>query len=200
MVEAILKYFAEIKAGYPFRGSVPEAEDGSTSVVQMRDIDPVHGVKWESAARTHLEGRREPDWLAPGDIVFVARGLRNYAVCLDEVPVPAVCSQYFYLLRVKNHEQLLPQFLAWQINRAPAQRYLGKNAEGSDQLSIRRTVLEELPLAVPPLDRQHRIIELHKHALAERAILENLIRNRERQLDALASDLFVNQSNRNNHP
>lgn len=171
--------------------------EGNGFALQMRDLNPDGSVAWAGLTRTLVEGRREPDWLVPGDIVFVARGQRNYAVCLSEVPLPTVCSQYFFLLRCKL-PQLLPEFLAWQINSAPCQRYLAKNAEGSDQLSIRRPVLESLPIAVPAPEAQRRIVAFHREAMAERRVFESLARNRERQLDALAFDLFSEKSNLGN--
>lgn len=180
---------ADVQSGHPFRGSVPEVPTGNGYALQMRDLNTDGSVTWSGLVRTSVEGRREPDWLVPGDVVFVARGQRTYAVCLSEVPVPAVCSQYFFLLRTKGL-QLLPEFLAWQINSAPCQRYLAKNAEGSDQLSIRRAVLENVPIAVPRLEDQRRIVALHQAAIAERRLLEQLIHNRERQLEAVAFDLF----------
>lgn len=193
MIE-LLEYVVDVQSGHAFRGSVPEVVDGNGYALQMRDINPDGSVAWPNLVRTSVEGRREPDWLVPGDVVFVARGQRNYAVCLSEVPFPTVCSQYFFLLRCKTLA-LTPEFLAWQINSAPCQRYLAKNAEGTDQLGIRRPVLESLQVVVPDLETQYRIVSLHQQALAERKVLENLIRNREQQLDALAFDLFSDKSN-----
>lgn len=193
MIE-FLEHVVDVQSGHPFRGSVPDVLDGNGYALQMRDLNPEGSVTWENLVRTSVEGRREPDWLVPGDVVFVARGQRNYAVCLSEVPLPTVCSQYFFLLRCKT-PALSPEFLAWQINSAPCQRYLAKNAEGTDQLGIRRPVLESLQIAVPELETQHRIVALHQHALAERKVLENLIRNREQQLEALAFSLFSDKSN-----
>lgn len=190
----LLKRVVDVRSGHPFRGSVPEVLDGNGYALQMRDLSPGGAVAWSSLLRTSVEGRRQPDWLQPGDVVFVARGQRNYAVCLVEVPLPTVCSQYLFLLRSKAAE-LCPEFLAWQINSAPCQRYLAKNAEGSDQLGIRRPVLESLQIAVPELETQRRIVSLHQQALAERKVLKSLIRNREQQFDALAFDLFSDNSN-----
>lgn len=196
MIE-FLEHIVDVKPGHPFRGSVPEVVDGNGYALQMRDLNPDGSIAWSNLVRTTLEGRREPDWLMPGDVVFMARGQRNYAVCLSEVQRPAVCSQYFFLLRVKTHA-ISPEFLAWQINSAPCQRYLAKNAEGTDQLGIRRPILENLQIAVPDLATQHCIVALHQQALAERKVLENLIRNREQQLDALAFELFSDKSNLGN--
>lgn len=193
-----LSDLVELRAGHPFRGSVPVVADGNAYALQMRDVSPDTGVAWERLVSTELDTRKIPDWLQRGDVIFVARGMRNYALCMDEVPLPTVCSQYFFLLRVRSATLLpvlLPEFLAWQINRAPARRYLTKNAEGSDQLSIRRGVLEDLPLVVPPVEQQQRIVALGAAARRERQILEQLISNSEKQLDALAFELHATQTN-----
>lgn len=193
-----LTELAEIRAGHPFRGIVPKVADGNAYALQMRDIAADGSIAWPGVVRTQVEGRREPDWLRPGDIVFAARGLKNYAVCLGEVPLPTVCSQYFFHLRCRSAD-LLPEFLAWQINSAPCQQYFAKNAEGSLQLSIRRAVLEALPVAVPPLVEQQRIVALGQCAQAERKVFENLIQNRRRQLDAVAFQLFTDSFRAGNH-
>jgi restriction endonuclease S subunit len=92
---------------------------------------------------------------------------------------------------VRDTQTLLPQFLAWQINQAPAQRYMRKNAEGTDQLSIRRGVLEELPIALPSVSQQSSLIDLDKTIRQERALHERLIRNREQQIEAMALELLA---------
>lgn len=189
-VSATLENWVQVQAGHQFRGSVPAIATGSVLAVQMRDLTPEGAVSWNRAVRTELsEGRATPSWLQAGDVLFVARGDRNVAVCLDKVPSAAVCSQHFFLLRVTRPE-LLPEFLAWQINRAPAQRYLANNAEGTDQRSIRRTVLEALPIAVPTLARQQCVVDLAAAAAREKQAFDHLVRNRQQQLDALAFDLL----------
>lgn len=192
MTTKTLQAVAEVRAGHPFRGSVAVAAQGNASVVQMRDVSASGAVAWSQLARTALRtGRRAPDWLQPGDVLFAARGARNYAICLDEVPTPAVCAQYFFVLRCKPGAAVLPGYLAWYINRSPSQRYLASNAEGTDQLSIRRGVLEAMPVAVPLLAQQRLLVQLAVTAQQERSRLEALIRNREQQLDGLAQRLLA---------
>lgn len=195
-MNAPLKSLVEVQAGHPFRGSVPPVPGGNAFALQMRDLSPSGEIAWDGLVQTQVDAARTVQWLAPGDVVFVARGTRNYAVCLREVPRPAVCSQYFFLLRIKS-PTLLPEFLAWQINRAPAQRYLASNAEGSDQLSIRRPVLEALPIAVPPLSQQRLLVSFAEAAVHEEQQFQALIRNRQRQLDAMALALFSNDPDQN---
>ena len=178
-----------LQGGYPFRGSIEESAEGGALAVQMKDVDPDHGVNWSGVTRTTLAGRKQPDWLKAGDVLFVSKGARFYAVCIDEPPSSAVCSPHFFLLQVMPQAPLLPAFLAWQINQPPFQRQLQQAAEGSSQLSIRRPVLESLTLCVPSLADQQRIVALADLARQERHTLHQLIHNREQQLQALAEGL-----------
>jgi hypothetical protein len=136
-----------------------------------------------------LGGRKHPDWLRAGDMLFIAKGARFYAVCVDAPPSPAVCSPSFFHMRVTNPASVDPEFLAWQINQQPCQRQLQQSAEGSSQLSIRRSVLETLALHIPSLHQQRHIAALAKLARVERQALHQLVRNRELQLHALAEGL-----------
>jgi hypothetical protein len=178
-----------IRAGYPFRGSVEEVSNGEALAVQMKDVDIDAGVKWRDVIRTSLAGRKAPDWLKAGDVLFVSKGARFYAVCIDDPPGRAVCSPHFFHLEVASDRQLLPAFLAWQINQPPFQRQILQAAEGSSQLSIRRPVLESLTLSVPSLAVQRSIVELDGLARLERQTLYRLIQNREIQIQAIAEDL-----------
>lgn len=162
---------AVVKSGYPFRGSIEEAADADALAVQMKDVDPEQGVSWSGVTRTSLAGRKQPDWLKAGDVLFVSKGARFYAVCIDEPPTQAVCSPHFFHLQVAPGASLLPAFLAWQINQPPFQRQLQQAAEGSSQLSIRRPVLESLSLSVPSLADQQRIVALADLARHERRAL-----------------------------
>lgn len=184
-----IRNVVHIRSGFPFRGSIEESAQGDVLAVQMKDVEVEGGVRWENVTRTFLAGRKSPDWLKLGDVLFVSKGARFYAVCIDEPPEPAVCSPHFFHLQVVPDAPLLPAFLAWQINQPPFQRLLQQAAEGSSQLSIRRPVLEALSLSLPSLADQHRIVTLAEFASQERRVLHQLIHNREQQLRVLAEDL-----------
>ena len=86
-----LKDAAEARLGYPFRGAVKEVPSGSVAVVQIKNADPEQGVDWPALVRTELTGRKRPDWLRSGDVLFAARGNRNVAVLVDQPPaMPSV--------------------------------------------------------------------------------------------------------------
>lgn len=184
-----LSELALVQAGYPFRTTVDEVPDGDVRVIQMKDVSPELGIDWSAVIRTRLAGRKQPDWIVDGDILFAAKGARFYAACVGAALPNAVCVPAFFHLRVRPETALDPEFLAWQINQPPCQRQLLQAAEGSSQLSIRRAVLEQLVLAVPPIAVQRRIVALAGLAVQERLALQRLIHNREQQLQAIAEDL-----------
>ncbi len=180
------KILAEFRVGYPFRGAITPVASGSVAVVQMKDVSATDAPNWNAVVRTELPGRREPDWLRPGDILFVARGNRYHAVVLESVPSKSVCGPHLSHLRLKRDDAVLPAFLAWQINQPPIQRLLRRAAEGSNQLSIRRAEIEALPISVPSLVIQEQVLRMAQAAARERDLLNQLIINRERQLSAMA--------------
>ena len=184
---------AHIRAGHPFRGAVEAVPEGAIAVVQMKDIMPGGGVDWSSAVRTELVGRKEPDWLSDGDLLFVSRGSRYFAVCVDSPPAPAVCGPHLFHLTVKARELLMPEFLAWVVGQGPVQRQLLQAASGSLQLSVTRQALEALEIPLPSLATQRVVTDLAAAAARERAVLTALIQNRELQLEALASALAAGQ-------
>ena len=195
MKEIILKLanVVTLSSGHPFRGKIPEKSGSGIYAIQMKDVSPETGVCWGSVIETELIGKKQPDWLAPGDILFVARGSFNYAVLIEEMGKQAICAPHFYILRVAN-PSLMPAFLVWQLNQRPLQKYFDSAAEGSLTKSIRRSILEQAEITVPPLETQHKILGLHKAILQEKKLYTELIRNADKLMHTLASDLMAGKT------
>jgi hypothetical protein len=189
----ILKQITTIAAGHPFRGKIPEKLGTGVYAVQMKDVSLRDGINWGGCVETELQGRRD-DWLQSGDILVAARGSHNYAILVDLGPLGrdqnAVAAPHFFVLRIRGGS-ILPEFLVWLLNQTTCQRYFEQNAEGTLTKSIRRTVLEETPIALPPLARQTSIVGLANTLKREQQALEKLIRNGEKLLTAIADDLLT---------
>lgn len=186
-IESLIEV-AEIAAGHPLRLGVDELPAGATGVIQMRNVDPETGVDWGNVSRVELPPARRIEFLNHGDVIFSTRGTRTYAVALGTAPFPAVCSPHFFVLRIRG-PAVEPRFLAWQINQAPAQEYLQREATGSHILNIRREVIERLEIAIPSLARQAAIVAFAEDAAREKRLLSALIENRQQQMNALAAGL-----------
>lgn len=190
-----LKSIAYISAGYPLRTAVDSLPAGDVAVIQMGNVNPDTGVDWETAKRVALPSKRSANFLASGDVIFTTRGTRNFALALGQVPGSVVCSPHFFIMRVHDTSRMSPEFLAWQLNQRPAQEYFRREATGSYILNLRRDVIENLSVGLPPLERQHAIMALADAVRAERATLTKLIENRNNQMEAIALD--VHRPNQN---
>jgi hypothetical protein len=178
-----------IHPGYPFRGPINEAADGDAAVVQIKNVDAEQGIDWSALVRTRLEGRRKPDWLRQGDIVFTARGNRNAAAPVERPPQNAVSAPHLFVIRLIRHDQALPAFIAWLMNQPDAQRYFAQSATGSYITSIRKDVLQQMPLRLPTIEKQELIVRLDQAVRRERQLLKALIENRRTQLNLVARSL-----------
>lgn len=184
-----LKDMASIAAGHPVRGSVEDLPEGGVAMLQMRDIDVDRGIVWTSAASIDPPGKRSPDYLQSGDVIFTSRGARNVAVAAIAVDREAICGPNLFLIRIRDRGQCDPRYLAWYINQRPCQIYLQREATGTNILNIRREVVENIAIPVPSLARQESIIDFDRSAKLEQKLLRDLIVNREQQMEALAVGL-----------
>lgn len=191
-----LKQIATINAGYPFRGKIPEVPGSAVVAVQMKDVSLTEGIRWSDCLETELTGKREPDYLTTGNILVAARGSHNYAVQVDQalatIGKQAVAAPHFFVISLKKKD-ILPEFMVWLLNQAPVQRYFEQNAEGTLTKSIRRSVLEEAPVVVPPLAKQRAIISMAATLRDEHKLIQKLVSNGERMMNAIAKDLFENK-------
>ena len=103
--------------------------------LQMRDLNPeTEKSRGKASCRRRSTPQDGSMYFEPGDVVFCQKVAHATTRSAQGSRTVGVCSQYFFLAHQITDAS--PEFLAWQINRAPAQRYLASNAEGSDQLSI----------------------------------------------------------------
>ena len=192
LINTKLCEIADIRPGHPFRGTITPVSSANTHAVQVRDVNNFGEIETKNLITTELTGRKQPDYLHEGDILFVAKGAKHFSVYVQQIPEKSVCSPHFFLVRIQAlyAEKVLPEFISWQLNQLPAQRYFKNSAEGSLYVSIRRKILEDTPITVPPLVTQQRIVSLHRAAVSEQKVLQQLITNRQQQLNVIATDLF----------
>lgn len=179
-----LSSLVTLSAGHPFRESIVHKSDGNIAVVQMKDVDAEKGLDSSHLFRVHLVGRKTPNYLRNGDILFVGRGYRIFAVLVDQDLKNTVAGSHFFILSVTN-KAVRPDYLTWYINHKQAQRYFSQHVVGSALPHVNRTTLEELPVILPPLAVQEVIVKTHSCRLKEKALLEKLIEKKKYFLDGL---------------
>lgn len=179
-----LKSLVSINAGHPIRESIQHNAEGELAVVQMKDVDVELGLNTDNLFRINTTGRKHPDFLKPGDILFVSRGYRIFAVMIEQKLEQTIASPHFFILRVQN-DCVTPEYLTWFINCKQAQKYFSQHLAGSALPHVNRTTLENLPITIPPPSIQEKIVNMHRCHQREKRLYEQLISKKQQLLDVV---------------
>jgi restriction endonuclease S subunit len=185
-----LSQITHIRAGHPFRTKLVHKPGSGTRVIQMKDVDLWRGINWDSVVETPPISRGFPDVVQKDDILLIARGQAIHAIYVDDLPYEQVLAAPHFYLITPLYAQVDPQFLAWQLNQKPVQEYLRLNLEGSTTKSIRRSLVDGIPIVVPPLWKQQKIVNIYNCIRKERTIYQRLIEHGEQLSHGLATQLL----------
>lgn len=170
----LLTEVCSINTGYTARGQLVPTEHGGVLAIQLRDIPANGDVTAERLTRFTIDDVVDRYLVRAGDVVFRSRGERNTASALDKsFSEPAVAVLPLMILRPRP-DVVTPQYLAWIINQAPAQRHFESAAQGTSLRMVSRTSLETLAIAVPDFETQQRILQLDALAEHERELAQQL--------------------------
>lgn len=169
-----IKDIAEIQIGYQFRGKIEADPKGTYRVIQIRDFDEFQNLVATDLYKVNLKYDAERYLVNKGDILFLARGHRNYAIPIKDSLEDTIAASYFFILRLKN-ENILSEYLAWFIRQAPAQAYMHNIARrGSHMPMVPKSAFENMPIDIPDIETQKTIIELDSLLEKERSLLNQL--------------------------
>ena len=123
----------------------------------------------------------EKHLLCAGDILFAAKGTKNFAAVYEEHNLPAVASTSFFVIRLLD-SKVLPEYLAWFLNNPNTQALLKAQAMGTSIPSISKLVLEELEIPVPTIEMQKSVVAISKLRWQEKNIYNKLESLRDKKI------------------
>lgn len=124
--------------------------------------------------------------LAAGDVVVGLRGASNLAAVVP--PLDLASGLIFATLDVgivRKSDRVLPEYLAWFLNRPKTQAIFSSERTGSGAPRLPLSALQELVVPVPSMERQAAIAALAADAQHESDLIENIQQARQRLLDEL---------------
>lgn len=172
-----LNQIASIQTGI-FARTVPE---GDIVYLQAKHFDENGLLGSTLHADLNADTAIQKHLLKPGDVLFAAKGYKNFATVYESHNHPAVASTTFFVIKVKT-ESVLPEYLSWVLNSSVIQNFLKRNASGSSIVSISKALLEELEISVPDLLTQKKILEISKLRMTERSLKQQIESLRETQI------------------
>ena len=117
----------------------------------------------------NMNGVAEKHILKQGDVLFAAKGNRNFAACFDVSKYPSVASTSFFVIRLHDNN-ILPEYFAWFLNQPGIMNLLKGKAKGTSIASISKATINEVEISVPSIDKQKLVLKIHQ------------LRNREKKL------------------
>ncbi len=186
-----LKDITDFAIGYQFRGKVRPDQAGAVRVVQIKDIDDDLQIRVTDLVSVNVE-RPEPYLIKRGDVLFLSRGHRLYAVVVPEVMPNTIATGYFFILRPRDY-LVVPEYLAWSMNDAAFQDSLRPYLRGSHMPMVSKADIEGLRIYLPPLDVQQRVLMLNHLLNQERRLSTAIHERRSLLVQAVSRNLITGQ-------
>lgn len=150
----------DVSSGFTARARLEEVLDG-VPVLQMRDIADTPMVDASGLMCSAFEGAVDRYMVGAGDVVFRSKGERSVAAYLDrDFQPPAVAILPVMILRMKA--AVLPEYLVWQINQPEGQRHFEGDARSGTIRAVPKASIESLPIDLPDLATQQKIVEIDR--------------------------------------
>jgi hypothetical protein len=179
-VQVALRQISDIQMGFTARERLVAVESG-TPIIQLRDLQSDGRLRADHLTKCELGGVAARYFVTNGDILFRSRGDKNAAVTVAGLDAASVAVLPLVIIR-PNTAVVQPHYLSWFINSEWSQEYFDKAARGTKLRMISRADLEALPIDVPDLPTQERIIEIERLANEERRLSLQLMDMRSRLL------------------
>ncbi|RJQ84280.1 MAG: restriction endonuclease subunit S [Desulfobacteraceae bacterium] len=179
-----LKDMSDIHSGHITRGKIDVCPSGSHYLLQAKDVDAARMSYKTDLSRFHPVLSRSDRLLADGDLLFLAKGTHNITIRVEALPGPALAAASFFIVRPTSQD-LLPGYLCWYLNQAPVAQYLIQHSgRGVHMPVVRRAVLENIEVPLPPLDIQTKIAGMSQLMLKEMDLLQLLGKKRSELITA----------------
>lgn len=154
---------------------------GELVYLQSRHFDEHGQLHSELHPDLVADGISEKHLLKDGDVLFAAKGTKNFAAVFENHNEPSVASTSFFVIRPTDNK-VLPQFLAWFLNNPTTQTLLKGQAIGTSIPSISKQVLENLEITIPSIETQKAILQITKLRNREKSLKQKIETLREKQI------------------
>ncbi|HCS21264.1 MAG TPA: restriction endonuclease subunit S [Bacteroidetes bacterium] len=154
-MKTLLKDITKIQTGLFAKPS----GNGEVVYLQSKHFDENGHLLGELHPDLLSEGISQKHLLKDGDVLFAAKGTKNFAAVYEGHNPTAVASTSFFVIRLTD-TTILPEYLMWFLNHPTTQTILKNSARGTDIPSIRKSVLEDLEISIPSLAKQRLVIRL----------------------------------------
>lgn len=170
-----LAEIADIRQGYSVRKAVKPVPGGTHYILQLRDFNDARtSVDVPGMTRFSPGPVAAENELQAGDVIFLAKGARNFAFAPTGLPPHTLAANYFFIIRPETHKAL-PEYIVWFLNRPETHDHLVRYSGGGVHMPvIRKGILASLEIPVPSKAVQTSITALEALVLRAQALQAEL--------------------------
>jgi len=139
--------------------NVSISKGGSVYYLQVGHWDKERNWARYIEPRLCEENRLYKNYLKIGDILLATKGTDHSAMLYDGRYTPAIASSVFTVLRIRDTNTVMPEYLQWYLNHPATTKKLAAVAIGTSIPLITRNVIEQLEVPIPSLDKQRMILK-----------------------------------------
>ena len=171
-MNTILKHIAIVQTGIYAK----TVSSGTVVYLQAKHFDESGHLYDTVLPDLPLNNQTEKHLLNDGDVIFAAKGSKNFAAQYESKNGYCVASSTFLVIRIDDEFRsgILSEYLVWFINHPRTQEWLKAKARGSSIPSISKMDLQELEITIPPIDKQKAIVKIDSLQNTERSILKKI--------------------------
>ncbi len=168
-MRVLLKDIAEIQTGVFAKPNV----DGNVVCLQANDFDESGNHLGFWAPTISGDNLHSKHFLNKGDVLFAAKGNKNFAAVRNHSLPLAVASTSFFVIRLLRAD-ILPEYVKWFLNQPDTIQRLKSEAKGTSIPSISKNSLEQVEIPLIPLDKQNLILKIDHLRMIQKELLQKI--------------------------
>ncbi|MDD2871136.1 MAG: restriction endonuclease subunit S [Candidatus Gracilibacteria bacterium] len=168
---------------------------GSVTYLQAKHFNDYGELREKLIPDLKIEEMSEKHLLQNGDILFSAKGTRNFATVYRSEYGPCVASSTFLVIRLNSESNYIPEFVALILNNFKASQYFRENnLTGTTVQSISKKIIDDFEIGIIEIEKQKKLLHLHGLHKKQIEILENLMIKK----DKLINSIILQYNNHDN--
>ncbi|MFH1504029.1 MAG: restriction endonuclease subunit S [Candidatus Omnitrophota bacterium] len=166
-----LKHIVDIIAGYTFRGAIEEHFGSSLFALQAKNIKKdALSIDVSGLVATNCDTSHTKAFIEPNDVVISNKGVFRSAVVRSNKKILA--SSSVYILRAKDNNIILPDYLALYLNSPIGQQKFSHLMTGAAIKYILRKDIENIKINLLSVEDQRKLVDLYLNISMQITLLE----------------------------
>lgn len=162
---------ATIHSGYSYNKDSEPEQDPNTYIIQPKDVIADNVIDLNQIS---VKYNRSITFLAEGDVLVTNRSTFKASVFHPISTQQTVAALGIFIIRIKNPQELLPDFLAFWLNSIAGQSALEQIQLFTTTKSINKEDLLNIKIPIPAIETQQHYALLYKNYIKQKGLLEQL--------------------------